>query len=154
MSDPVYFERDGAIATVVLNNPEKLNALSFAMWMRLGEVMRELEGDDGVRCIVLRGAGEKAFAAGAEEAKAKGLVNRVVADGEVGAEAHRRGRAAGGAPAQEVRAPAGRSASAQRGRTRRRLRGLRHRGLPHRLQGVSGEAQAAVQRQVRILNHR
>jgi len=69
MSDPVYFEHNGSIATVVLNNPEKLNALSFAMWMRLGEVMRELEADDGVRCVVLRGAGEKAFAAGADIAE-------------------------------------------------------------------------------------
>jgi enoyl-CoA hydratase len=69
MSDPVYFERDGSIVTVVLNNPDKLNALSFGMWMRLGEIMRELEADDGVRCIVLRGAGEKAFAAGADIAE-------------------------------------------------------------------------------------
>ncbi len=68
-SDPVYFERDGTIATVVLNNPEKLNALSFGMWMRLGEIVRELEADDGVRCIVLRGAGDKAFAAGADIAE-------------------------------------------------------------------------------------
>jgi len=66
MSDSVYFERDGAIATVVLNNPEKLNAMSFAMWMRLGEIMRELDADESLRCIVLRGAGDKAFAAGAD----------------------------------------------------------------------------------------
>jgi len=65
----VYFERDGTIVTVVLNNPEKLNALSFGMWMRLGEIVRELEADEGVRCIVLRGAGEKAFAAGADIAE-------------------------------------------------------------------------------------
>ena len=69
MSDTILVKRDAAIATVVLNNPEKLNALSFAMWMRLGEVMRELEADDGVRCIVLRGAGDKAFAAGADIAE-------------------------------------------------------------------------------------
>jgi enoyl-CoA hydratase/carnithine racemase len=69
MSDPVYIERNGTIATVVLNNPEKLNALSFGMWMRLGEAMRELEADEDVRCIVLRGAGEKAFAAGADIAE-------------------------------------------------------------------------------------
>ena len=69
MSSPVYFQRDGSIATVVLNNPEKLNALSFAMWMRLGELMRELEADDSLRCIVLRGAGDKAFAAGADIAE-------------------------------------------------------------------------------------
>jgi enoyl-CoA hydratase/carnithine racemase len=66
MSEPVYMQHDGAIATVVLNNPEKLNAMSFGMWMRLGEIVRELEADDGVRCIVLRGAGDKAFAAGAD----------------------------------------------------------------------------------------
>jgi len=66
MADSVDFENKGAIATVTLNNPEKLNVLSLAMWTRLGEVMRELGADDGVRCIVLRGAGDKAFAAGAD----------------------------------------------------------------------------------------
>jgi len=66
MSEPVYFERGGAIATVVLNNPEKLNAMSLGMWMRLGEIMRELDADESLRCVVLRGAGDKAFAAGAD----------------------------------------------------------------------------------------
>ena len=66
MSDSVLLERDAFIATVVLNKPEKLNALSLPMWTRLGEIMRELEADEGVRCIVLRGAGDKAFAAGAD----------------------------------------------------------------------------------------
>lgn len=69
MNNTILVQREGAIATVVLNNPEKLNALSFAMWMRLGQVMRELEADDGVRCVVLRGAGDKAFAAGADIAE-------------------------------------------------------------------------------------
>ena len=65
MSAPVYVERDGAIATVVLNRPERMNALDKAMWMRLGALMRELDADESLRCIVLRGAGGKAFAAGA-----------------------------------------------------------------------------------------
>jgi len=65
-AEPILLGRDGAIATVTLNNPDKLNALSFGMWARLGEIMRKLEAEDGVRCIVLRGAGEKAFAAGAD----------------------------------------------------------------------------------------
>ena len=69
MNDSTLVQRDAAIATVVLNNPEKLNALSFAMWARLGEVMRELDADDSVRCVVLRGAGDKAFAAGADIAE-------------------------------------------------------------------------------------
>ena len=62
-------ERDGVIATVALNNPERLNALNRAMWARLGEVIRALSADDSLRCIVVRGAGEKAFAAGADIAE-------------------------------------------------------------------------------------
>jgi enoyl-CoA hydratase/carnithine racemase len=57
-------QRDGDIATVVLNRPEKLNALTKPMWRRLGDVFLELSADDSVRCILLRGAGEKAFAPG------------------------------------------------------------------------------------------
>jgi len=66
MPEPILTARDGAIVTVTLNNPEKLNALSKAMWSRLGETMRALDADESVRCIVLRGAGGKAFAAGAD----------------------------------------------------------------------------------------
>jgi enoyl-CoA hydratase/carnithine racemase len=68
-SDPILVSREGAIATVALNNPERLNALNKAMWQRLGETMRELSADDALRCIVVRGAGEKAFAAGADIAE-------------------------------------------------------------------------------------
>ncbi len=64
MSDTILVERDRAIATVVLNRPEKLNALTKPMWRRLGEVMTELSFDDTLRCIVLRGAGGKSFAPG------------------------------------------------------------------------------------------
>jgi len=54
----------GPIATVVLNRPEKLNALTRPMWKRLGEVFEELSASDAIRCIVIRGAGTKAFAPG------------------------------------------------------------------------------------------
>ena len=64
--DGVLTARDGAIATVTLNKPERLNALDRTMWMRLGEILGELDRDESVRCIVLRGAGEKAFASGAD----------------------------------------------------------------------------------------
>ncbi len=72
MSDPVLVTRDGAIVTLALNHPGRLNALNRAMWARLGEVMRELSADDSLRCIVVRGAGEKAFAAGADIAEFAG----------------------------------------------------------------------------------
>ena len=64
MADQILLERDEAIATVVLNRPEKLNALTRPMWCTLGEVFEKLSGDEAVRCIVIRGAGTKAFAPG------------------------------------------------------------------------------------------
>jgi len=67
--DSVLVTRDGAIATVVFNRPDKLNALTYDMWLRLGAAMQELSADDTLRCVVLRGAGEKAFAAGADIAE-------------------------------------------------------------------------------------
>jgi enoyl-CoA hydratase/carnithine racemase len=64
MDDTILVRRDGAIATVVLNRPQKLNALTKPMWRRLGEAVSELSADDSVRCVVLRGAGERAFSPG------------------------------------------------------------------------------------------
>ncbi|MFQ6018155.1 MAG: enoyl-CoA hydratase/isomerase family protein [Kiloniellaceae bacterium] len=64
MSDLILVQRDAAIATVVLNRPGKLNAITKPMWRRLGEVMRALSDDEGLRCVVLRGAGGKAFSPG------------------------------------------------------------------------------------------
>jgi enoyl-CoA hydratase/carnithine racemase len=64
MSDVIALARDGFIATVILNRPHKLNALTKAMWRELGEAIERLSGDDTLRCIILRGAGEKAFSPG------------------------------------------------------------------------------------------
>ena len=64
MTDTILVAREGAIATVVLNRPEKLNALTKPMWRRLGEVLTDLSRDDTLRCVVLRGAGGRSFAPG------------------------------------------------------------------------------------------
>lgn len=64
MDDELLVERDGAIATVVLNRPAKLNALTRGMWAALGRAVDTLSADDAVRCIVIRGAGERAFSPG------------------------------------------------------------------------------------------
>jgi enoyl-CoA hydratase/carnithine racemase len=63
-TDPILVERHGLIATVVLNRPAKLNALTQAMWSALGTAIDGLSADDGIRCIVVRGAGERAFSPG------------------------------------------------------------------------------------------
>jgi len=62
--DTILVQPSGDIATVVLNRPEKLNALTRPMWKRLGDVFEELSADETIRCIILRGAGTKAFAPG------------------------------------------------------------------------------------------
>ena len=62
----VDLSHDGEIATLTLNNPGKLNAIDLGMWMQLAENMAELAVDRDIRCIVLRGAGSDAFAAGGD----------------------------------------------------------------------------------------
>jgi enoyl-CoA hydratase/carnithine racemase len=86
MSDLVRVERDGAIATVVLDRPAKLNALTRDMWRALGEEIDALSADDGVRCIVVRGAGERAFSPGndiGEFAAARSNKAQAIAYGEI-----------------------------------------------------------------------
>ena len=64
MDDCVVVQIDGAIATVVLNRPEKLNALTKLMWRMLGEAINALSADDALRCVIVRGAGERSFSPG------------------------------------------------------------------------------------------
>jgi enoyl-CoA hydratase len=59
-------EIDGAVATVTINRPKVLNALNAATLAELGQAMQTLQADVAVRIIILTGAGEKAFVAGAD----------------------------------------------------------------------------------------
>jgi enoyl-CoA hydratase len=65
MSDIVLVEREPPIATVLLNRPKQLNALSDELMDELVSALQGLDADDEVRCIVLGGS-ERAFAAGAD----------------------------------------------------------------------------------------
>jgi enoyl-CoA hydratase len=78
----VRVERDGAIAVVTVDNPP-VNALGNAILQRLGEVMTELAENDEVRAVVLTGAGEKAFMAGADLVEFRRMV-----EGEESIEEH------------------------------------------------------------------
>ncbi len=66
MSDLILLDRTGDIATVTLNRPDKLNALNKALWTAVGTMVSEVAADETVRCIVIRGAGERAFSPGAD----------------------------------------------------------------------------------------
>jgi enoyl-CoA hydratase len=68
MSDFQYIrvEWDGELAMVVIDRAEKLNALNAEVVRELGDVFRDLKDDDDVLGVILTGAGEKAFVAGAD----------------------------------------------------------------------------------------
>lgn len=65
MSDGVTLRKDGGIATVVLSNPKRLNAMTPKMWRDLKACMDEASADDDLRCVVLRGDGSN-FVSGAD----------------------------------------------------------------------------------------
>lgn len=62
----VLHSKDGHVATVVLANEAKYNAMSLGMWRELAALVEQLRQDDSVRVLVLRGQGEKAFVSGAD----------------------------------------------------------------------------------------
>jgi enoyl-CoA hydratase len=62
----LLLERDGAVATITVNRPKVLNALNARTLDELRRVILALKHDDGVRVVVLTGAGEKSFIAGAD----------------------------------------------------------------------------------------
>ena len=62
--ETVLLEVADGIATVTLNRPQAMNALSRALRARLAEVMRAVDQDEAVRAVILTGAGERAFTAG------------------------------------------------------------------------------------------
>jgi enoyl-CoA hydratase/carnithine racemase len=64
--DEVRIEIDEAVARLIINRPEKRNALSWEVITLLRTGLAELKADDAVRVVVLAGAGDKAFCAGAD----------------------------------------------------------------------------------------
>jgi 2-oxoglutaroyl-CoA hydrolase len=64
--DGLRLDRDSDVATITLDLPEKLNRVSMAARDQLAGLFEELGSDDGVRVIVLTGAGDKAFTAGGD----------------------------------------------------------------------------------------
>ena len=68
-SQPLRLERAGAVATLVLNRPEKRNAMSLLMWQALPTLLDQVMADVAIRVLILRGATDEAFSAGADIAE-------------------------------------------------------------------------------------
>ncbi len=65
-SETVLLRREGGIATLVLNRPDAMNSMNAEMMTALPQRLREVAYDASVRCVVLTGAGERAFSAGGD----------------------------------------------------------------------------------------
>ena len=62
----ILFQKEGNYVLVTLNRPDKLNALNFQLFTELNEAIKLIELDREIKAVILTGAGEKAFAAGAD----------------------------------------------------------------------------------------
>jgi 2-(1,2-epoxy-1,2-dihydrophenyl)acetyl-CoA isomerase len=65
-SNTVLVEREDGVATIVLNRPDRMNTMNQELISALPERLREVAFDPEVRCVVLTGAGERAFSAGGD----------------------------------------------------------------------------------------
>lgn len=63
---PIYLEKHGEVADIVLNRPDKLNALNKEVWEGVIELIGEIETDHEIKVVILRSSNERAFAAGAD----------------------------------------------------------------------------------------
>ena len=66
MDSRILFDFSAGVATVTLHNPGKLNAINAEMWRGLSAAMERVAQTPDLRCVILRGAGEDAFAAGGD----------------------------------------------------------------------------------------
>jgi enoyl-CoA hydratase len=65
-SPKMLMEKEGQLGWIIFNQPEKRNAVSQEMWQVIPDMVKELEEDQEIRVIILRGAGDQAFVAGAD----------------------------------------------------------------------------------------
>lgn len=66
MNNLINVTRNEGVVTISINRENRLNALNLAAWQELAAVFEEVSADADLRCVVLRGLGRKAFAAGAD----------------------------------------------------------------------------------------
>src|SRR5258705_13540721 len=65
-TEKLLLHKDGPIGWITFNQPEKRNAVSQEMWQAMPEYVADLAADPAIRVVILRGAGETAFVAGAD----------------------------------------------------------------------------------------
>src|ERR1700745_3797710 len=75
----ILTERFDGVAVITLNRPDKLNALSFPLVRELDDALTQYEADDDIKAVILTGAGDRAFSAGADIHEMAGLSSEELA---------------------------------------------------------------------------
>src|SRR2546430_8472405 len=91
----LLLQKDGPIGWITFNQPEKRNAVSLEMWQLMPDYVQDLANDDAIRVVVLRGAGDQAFVAGADISQFKER-RRNIADQEEYSRISEKGQSAPG----------------------------------------------------------
>jgi len=91
MTDAIRVSREGPVVRVTLDRPDKHNCVSTAMWRQLGTLFEGFDADESLRCIVLAGAGGKAFSVGADIAEFPQVRSNAAQAREYGKLTHGRG---------------------------------------------------------------
>jgi len=68
-TDKMLSRKEGHVGYVIFNNPERRNAVSLEMWEATARILTDFGKDQNIRCVVLTGAGDKAFVSGADISK-------------------------------------------------------------------------------------
>ncbi|MCP3984753.1 MAG: enoyl-CoA hydratase, partial [bacterium] len=88
MAGRILVEKDGPLGWLVFDHAERRNAISSEMWSAIPDATQELEADDDVRVVIMRGAGDVAFVSGADisefEEKRTGAAKAIAYEGETG----------------------------------------------------------------------
>ena len=66
LTDKIMVSKSNGIGWIVLNQPEKKNAISFEMWEAIPRITEQFSNDDDVRVVILTGQGDQAFSSGAD----------------------------------------------------------------------------------------
>ena len=66
LPDELLYEQDGAVATITLNRPEKLNTMTPAMGKAIIQLVTYINNEESIRVVILTGTGSRAFSAGSD----------------------------------------------------------------------------------------
>ena len=66
MNEEIILKSEDGVGIITLNRPERLNALTYNIVKKMNNFLDKCESDDDIKCVIIEGAGEKAFCAGGD----------------------------------------------------------------------------------------